>query len=122
MSIHSVDGLITDIEAPFQLLAVALVFLFINSKMSRQTQFYLLTFRLAMCLIIFGFLVMLGMITWQDRSTLIALWEQHPFLYSLVYPLFWVLVLAGVAAIAYWKLRPELWRNEDEQSGDCCPK
>jgi len=114
MNIPGVDGLIQDIEAPFVLLGIALVIMTVNSRMARHSKSYLLTTRLVLICMFMSFVAMLCALLYQDRAVLIAIWGQNPVFYSLAYVLGGVLVVAMVAALVYWKLRPELWREEHD--------
>jgi hypothetical protein len=112
----NVDRLIQDIEAPIKLLAISLFILYINSRMARRSESYLIIARATLTFLLFCFVVMLCGLMYQDRATLEALWMQNPPLYSLAYITGCILVLAGVAALSYWKLRPELWRKGNYES------
>jgi hypothetical protein len=45
-----------------------------------------------------------------------AIWEKSPILFSLVYAIASALVLAGIAGVTYWKLRPTLWQRNDTEA------
>jgi uncharacterized membrane protein YcjF (UPF0283 family) len=116
MDIPGIDGLIQDIEAPFVILAICLLLMYFNSRMARPSKFYLLNFRLVLSFFLLGFIAMLCALMYQDRAVLIALWEKNPVVYSLIYLMSCIFVIAVVAALAFWKLRPELWKLKNDES------
>jgi hypothetical protein len=98
--------------APF----LALCFGFVHTKLPWNCRDGAFRMRLVLSLAILLFTFSLCAITVQDRAILIYLWKGSPVLYSFVYFVGGALVLVGIGASVYWKLRPELWRRNNRKS------
>ena len=73
--------------------------------------------RLVLSLALLFFLFAICTVIVQDRLILMNLWQQSPFLCSLIYLIAGVLGITGVGALIHWKLRPKHWRrSHDERS------
>lgn len=107
-----VYGLTQDVLVSFGLPALALVLASINIRFTPRSKYNALKLRLFLVFVLFLFVFLLSSLMYQDRAVLIALWQDNPVLYSLAYFLSGAVVIAGVAGLVYWKLRPELWRGK----------
>ena len=116
MEIPGVSGLIKDFEAPFILLAICLVLMSVDRQFARQSKSYLMTTQLVLTCMLLTFVWMLSALMDQDRGVLKAIWSQRAVFYSFVYILFGILAAGVVAAMAYWKLRPEKWSLKEPAS------
>lgn len=109
MDSSGVNGLIEDIRAGFLLPGIGLVIALINIRFTRDRRVRAERLRIALSILLVLFLVFLSALLLRDRSVLVALWNESPALYSFVYSISCVFVIAGVAAVVHWKLRPKLW-------------
>jgi uncharacterized membrane protein YcjF (UPF0283 family) len=116
MNVPGVNGLIGDIEFAFGLPIVVYLMFLLNLKFGRYGRFKALLQRLSLTFVLLLFATDLIWLMLQDRTVLKALWQENSVFYSLAYSVSSVLVIAGVAALAYWKLRPELWRRKEHES------
>lgn len=71
--------------------------------------------RRILAFVILLFMFSICTVTVQDRAILVSLWQMSPVLYSFAYSVGGVLVLVGIGALVYWKLRPELWRRSHRE-------
>jgi hypothetical protein len=116
MNVPGVNDLIRDIEFAFGLPTVVYIMFLINLRFGRYARFKPLMQKLSIVFVLLLFSIDLIWLMSQDRTVLKALWQGNPVFYSLAYCVGGVSVLTGVAALAYWKLRPELWRRKDQES------
>ena len=116
MIVPGVGGLIDDIAVSFAVPAVGLVLALINIRFTPRSKYNALKLRIFLVFLLFLFAFLVSSLMYQDRAVLKALWQDNPILYSLVYLLNGALVVAGVAVLVYWKLRPELWRGNGRKS------
>jgi apolipoprotein N-acyltransferase len=114
MIISDTEGLIKDIEFAFILPFVAFVMAMINIRMTPRSKFNSLKFRLSLSFVIALFVWLLSSLLLEDKRVLIALWIASPVLYSFLYSLSCLLVVAAVIGLLYWKLRPEKWKDRGE--------
>jgi len=112
MQVAGVDGLIKDIGFSFLLPAIGFVMAVINIKYTRGSKNDALKLRLSLAFCLLLFAVSFCVLMIQDRAVLTALWRISPILYSAVYSCCGLLIIGGVAALAYWRLRPELWTSK----------
>jgi hypothetical protein len=122
MIVAGVSGLIEDIGVSFGLPLFFLCLALVNIRVSSRRKYAGLKLRVSLVFSIglFGYLISSLML--QDRFVLASIWKGSPALYSLLYVVGAVLVLVGIAGLAYWKLRPSLWRQNDSEPEGCCPK
>ena len=113
MIVAGVDGLINDIEVSFVVPAASLVLALINIRFTPRSKYNALKLRIFLVFVLFLFVSLLSSLIYKDRAVVKALWQDNPVLCSLAYFLSGALVVAGVASLVYWKLRPELWRDRD---------
>ena len=116
MYVAGVDGLIEDIKVAFVLPVVGFIVFSIITKLTPHSKVNALMQRLSLIFVILLFAVGLNTLMFQDRFALAALWEENPVFYSLVYCIGIVLIIAGVASLVYWKLRPQLWHRKEADS------
>lgn len=116
MSIIGFDWLVRDVKDPSLLLGICLVLLFLNKQMTRPRESYLLRWRLALGLILCGFVFMFGVLLYQDRGLLEATWHRTPFLCLLLCFASVALVLLVALGIAYWQLLPPRSKNVSQHS------
>ena len=116
MIVPGMDGLIQDIEVSFGLPAVGFVLALINIRFTPRSKYNALKLRLFLIVVLLMFAYCVSSVISQDRAVLRALWQDNPVLCSFVYFLGGALVVAGVAGLVYWKLRPELWRGKGRES------
>jgi hypothetical protein len=110
MSDLNVSGLMEDIGVSIGLPLLFFVLALANIKFSRQ-KYAELKLRLSLVFVIALFAYLICTLTFQDSSILKAIWAGSPIFYSLVYSLLILLVLFGIGALIYWKLRPIMWRR-----------
>ncbi len=115
MIVVGVDRLIEDIEVSFWLPAVTFAMMTILTKLTSRSErgkaSAPLTIRISLIFVLLLFAFTISCTMYQDRGVLLSLWERSPVLYSLLYLIGGALILAGIAALVYWKLRPALWRR-----------
>jgi len=116
MIVTGIDGLIQDITVSFVLPAVGLVLALINTRFTPRSKYNALKLRLFLIFLLFLFVFLLTSLMYQDRAVLKALLQDNPVLYSFSYFTSGALVVAGLAGLVYWKLRPELWRGKGRES------
>jgi hypothetical protein len=111
MNIINTAGLLKDLEFVFVLPTVGFVGFALNARISQKTGFTPQKQRIALtfCPLLFAFCTV---VVWQDRAVLIALWRTSQVVYSVVYASCGLSVVAGVAGLIRWKLRPSLWRRQ----------
>jgi len=114
--VAGVDGLIQDIVVSFVVPTVCLVLALINIRFTPRSKYKALKLRLFLIFVLLFFAFLLSSLMYQDRAVLKALWLDNRVLYSFVYFLSGVLVLTGVSALIYCKLRPELWKEGERES------
>ena len=112
-----VDGLIKNIEVTFVVPAVVLLLALLNIRFTPRSKYNALKLRLFLIVVLLMFAYCVSSVISQDSAVLKALWQDNPILYSFVYSLSSILLLIGIAALVYWKLRPELWRRKERESG-----
>ena len=112
MNIAGVDGLIQDIAVAFGLPAVGFVMFSIVTKLTPLSKVNALLQRLSLVFVLLLFAFCISNLMYQDRAVLIALWQESPIFYSLLYSIVSFLALSGIAVLAYLKLRPELWHRK----------
>ncbi len=115
MSIPGVDGLIEDLKVTFAVPAAGLIIALMNIRFTPRSKFNGLKLRLFLVFVLLLFATSLSVLMFQDRAVLKALWQSNPTLYSVVYLLSTVVVVIGVSALAYWKLRPAVWTWKDRE-------
>lgn len=113
----NVSGLIQDIGVSFGLPLLFLLLALANIKFSRR-KYSGLKLRFSLIFVIGLFAYLICTLMSQDRRVLEAIWRSSPTFYSLVYSLAVVLVLCGIGALIYWKLRPEMWRRNSDESAE----
>lgn len=106
-----VGRLIEDLRAAFLIPGIGLGITLVNIRLTRDPQSRNLRLRVMLSFLLALFLALLGTALVQNRSVLAELWNANSILYSLVYAGGGALVIAGVALVVYWKLRPQLWRD-----------
>jgi hypothetical protein len=116
MIVAGVGGLIDDIAVSFAVPAACLVLALINIRFTPRSKYNALKLRMFLVFVLFLFVFLLSSLMCQDRAVVKALWQDNPVLYSLAYFLSGALIVAGVAGLVYWKLRPELWRGKGRES------
>jgi hypothetical protein len=123
MDVPGVDGLIEDIKMSIWIPAVTFILFSLAERLTPHARENTVTRKLPLIFVILLFAIGFSTLMFQDRAVLLALWEESPILYSLVYPIAGALIIAGIGALAYWKLRPELWRRKDlEPSEEDAPE
>ena len=68
--------------------------------------------RVALVLSLLFFVGFVAMIFDKDWDTLVGLWLASPLALSLVYLLCSLCIIALVAALFYWQLRPSKWKSD----------
>jgi hypothetical protein len=116
MILSEIDKVLRDIEAPFILLVMTVTMLFMNRKITRPSISHPLTTPLALVFMLLGFITMLSALIYQDRSIFLSLWKHNPVLYSFLYLLGAVFVVAVVVSIFFWKVMPKLWRRKQNDN------
>lgn len=114
--IVGVGGLIDDIAVSFMVPTVCLVLALINIRFTPRSKYNALKLRIFLVFVLFLFVFLLSSLMCQDRAVLKALWQDNPVLYSFAYFLSGAAVVAGVAGLVFWKLRPDLWRGKGRES------
>jgi hypothetical protein len=115
VSSEGINKLAEDIEYCFVAPIIVLCLGFANSRLPLNRNDSAFRMRLILSLAILLFTFSLCAIMVQDRAILISLWKESPILYSFVYLVGSVLVLVGIYALVYWKLRPGLWRQNHRE-------
>ena len=110
MSELNINGLVEDICVSFGLPLIFLLLALVNIKVSSRRN-SAVRFRWCLLYAVVLFIVLICTLTFQDRAILRMIWQSAPVVYSLLYSLFVCIVIAGVSALIYWKLRPEMWRR-----------
>lgn len=118
MDIVGIGGLAEDIGVSFGLPILFICLALANIKISSRRKYAGLKLRLSLIFSIALFTYLITSLMFQDRVVLASVWKDNPVLYSFVYSVGGVLVLVGISTLAYWKLRPELWRQNDSESED----
>lgn len=116
MIVPGIDGLIKDIEVSFVLPAVGFVLALMNIRFTPRSKYNALKLRIFLVFVLFLFVFLLSSLMYQDRAVLKALLQDNPVLYSFAYFTSGSLVVAGLAGLVHWKLRPELWRGKGRES------
>src|ERR1039457_1636522 len=112
MIVAGVGGLIDDIAVSFAVPGVCLVLALMNIRFTPRSKYNALKLRIFLVFVLFLFVFLLSSLMYQDRAVLKALLQDNPVLYSFAYFTSGALVVAGLAGLVYWKLRPELWRGK----------
>jgi hypothetical protein len=107
-----VDGLILDIKVAFGLPAVVFALYWVLCKLTPHAKIGPWLDRLFLSLVLLGFAVLMTTLMYQDSAVLKALWRGNPLLYSLVYAVSCVVIVAGLGTIAFFQLRPALWQRK----------
>lgn len=115
MDVAGISGLMEDIGVSFGLPLFFLGLALANIRISSRRKYAGLKLRVSLVFSITLFAYLICSLMFQDRFVLGTIWKQNPILYSLVYAIGSVLVLAGIAALVYSKLRPALWRRNDAE-------
>jgi NADH:ubiquinone oxidoreductase subunit 2 (subunit N) len=115
MGIVGIDGLIEDICVSFGLPILFLCLALANIKFSSRRKFNGLKMRLSLTFAITLFAYLICTLMFQDRAVLEAISHRNPVFYLLVYSVAGVLIFVSIGALAYWKLRPELWRRNHHE-------
>ena len=97
---------------PFVFICLALANIAISSARGNR-KYAGLKRRLSFIFSIVLFLYLICSLMFQDRSVLMSLWQGNRVFYSLVYSASGFLTFAGLGVLVYWKLRPNLWRQND---------
>lgn len=112
MGTVGIGGLAEDIGVSFGLPILFVCLALANITISRR-KYAGLKLRLSLIFAIALFLYLISSLMFQDRLVLVSIWRDDPVLYSFVYAVAGLLVLAGIVTLAYWKLRPGLWRQNE---------
>ena len=112
MNSADLDGLILDIKVAFGVPVVIFIMYSILARVTRGSKVGPWLDCLFLSFVLLLFTASMSTLMYQDRVVLKALWQGNPVLYSLIYTLGSVLIATGLAVVAYWKLRPELWRRK----------
>jgi hypothetical protein len=117
MAIEGVSGLAGDIAVSFGLpiLFICLASANIAISSRRKRNYAGLKLRLSLIFSIGLFVYLITSLMFQDRLVLASIWQGSPLLYSFVFSLSGLLVFSGITTLAYWKLRPQLWRRNDNE-------
>jgi amino acid transporter len=110
-----INKLAEDIGFCFVVPIIFLCMGFANSRLPWNRRDSAFRMRLVLSLAILFLTFGLCTIMVQDRPILINLWKWNPVLYSIVFLIGGALVLVGIGALVYWKLRPELWRRNHHE-------
>lgn len=116
MNIAGIGGLMADLKFSFGLPLFFFGLALVNIRLSSRRKYAGLKLRVSLVFSIALFACLLCTLLFQDRSVLGAIWNDNPVLFSSVYATGSALVLAGIAGVAYWKLRPALWRGNDTEA------
>jgi hypothetical protein len=114
MNITGIDGLIKDIEFSFALPSIVFVMALINIRLTPRSKYNGLKLRLVLIAVIIMFIYALGSLMFQDRSVLTAIWLASPIGYSCLYCACILILIAAIAGLINWKLRPARWANSAE--------
>jgi amino acid transporter len=106
-----------DIEFCFVVPILTLCFGLANSRLpwNRSDSAFRMRLILTLAILLFTFSICTVLV--QDRAILANLWQMSPVLYSFVYSVGCALLLVGIGALVYWKLRPKLWRRSNRAGG-----
>jgi hypothetical protein len=118
MDVAGISGLMEDIGVSFGLPLFFLGLALANIRLSSRRKYAGLKLRLSLVFSIALFAYLISSLLFQDRFVLGAIWKENPVLFSLVYAVGSILVLAGIAGVAYWKLRPTLWQRSDTEAAN----
>jgi amino acid transporter len=99
---------------PLLFICLALANIAISSTRGNR-KYARLKLRLSLAFSIAVFLYLICSLMFQDRFVLMSLWQRNRVFYSLVYSAAGFLTFAGLGMLVYWKLRPDLWRQNDEE-------
>jgi hypothetical protein len=116
MNIAGLPGLIKDIEFAFGLPLVGFGMWVINIKLSRSSRFDALKLRIGLSFCLFLFAALFTVLTFQDRAVLATIWRMSPVLYTVVYAIFGILILAMLTSIVSSKLRPSSWHLRNPET------
>ena len=112
MNAPDANRLTQDLEAslglPILAFFMSLKYTGLNPRNNRAALRQRLVFVFLLALFAYMFVELM----YQDRAVVVALWEQNPVEYTLIYSVVYLLTLAGIFALIYFKLRPELWRDK----------
>jgi len=118
MDIAGIGGFAEDIGVSFGLPILFICLALANIRISSRRKYAGLKLRLSLIFSIALFAYLFTSLMLQDRTVLAAIWQDNPVLYSFVYFVGGVLILAGIVALAYWQLRPALWRRNESELED----
>ncbi len=113
MNVPDPQGLLEDVEFALALPLVGFVLAAINLRLTRSNKFKGLKFRLSLSFVLLLFLCLSSVLMFQDRSTLIMLWNASPAAWSALYGASVFITVSVIVGLAYWQLRPEKWRDAD---------
>lgn len=115
VSSEGINKLTEDIGFCFVAPIFVLCMGFANSRLpwNRRDSAFRMRLILSLAILLLTFSLCTMMI--QDRAILISLWNESPILYSFVYSVGGTLILVGIGALVYWKLRPVLWRQNHHE-------
>jgi hypothetical protein len=116
MIFSELNSLIRDIEAPFILLGLCLVPLFLNKQKRRSDESDMLLWRIALGLILCGVVLSFGILIFQDRNLLEAACQKNPISFVLLFISGVAAMLVVVLGLAYWQLLPARSNKEDHDS------
>jgi len=97
---------------PFLFICLALANIAI-SRARGNRKFAGLKLRLCLIFAIALFFYCICSLMSQDRFVVMSLWQSDRVFYSFVYSAAGILTFSGLVVLVYWKLRPDLWRQND---------
>ena len=112
MQVGNVNGLIGDVKVAFVLPIVAFVVFTVVTKFTPHSKVNALMQRLSLVFVLLLFMFLLSALMFQDRGELVAIWRSSPIAYTFVYAICSLIVVAIIACLTHWKLRPELWSRK----------
>ena len=117
MNIEGLSGLLEDLKFAFALPLVGFIMVVLNVKYSRYSERNaLLAFRIGLFFCLLLFLCCFITLMFQDRAILAAVWDTSPILFSLVYLLSGLAIVATLSYLVSTKLRPSLWKHRNTET------
>ncbi len=112
MSTPNVSGLFYDLKFAYIFPIVGFMLFAINRRLSKQTRFDPLLWRLSVLFCSLLFICLITVLMYQDWGVFIYIWSKSPKWVATLSFITCVATLMALRGIYYWKLHPSLWTRD----------